>query len=245
MKEIVIIGGGASGMAAAISVAQQGQAHVTLLERQARVGKKLSATGNGRCNLTNLNANVSHYHGADPGFVQHTLSTWPPERVLEFFAGLGLRTVTEYGGRVFPMSDHAGSVRDVLRLALERANVTLRCGSPVTALRREKGGFLVDCGEERLRAERVIVACGGCIFSFGAIMPAPFVMPPMRTVAPPISNDTARCFGTVSVVIMARAAVSPPSAESSLTHISTPFSMMSIGIGTPIRPVDETRTCDG
>ena len=161
MREILIIGGGASGMAAAIKAAEDPSVHVTLLERQARVGRKLLATGNGRCNLTNRNAAPQYYHGG-PGFPDCALQRWSPERVLEFFARLGLETVTEYGGRVFPMSDHAGSVLDVLRLALEQPNVTLRCAAPVTALRRVNSGFCAECGDERLRAQRVIVACGGC-----------------------------------------------------------------------------------
>ena len=162
MKELVIIGGGASGMAAAIKAAEDRSVHVTLIERQARAGKKLSATGNGRCNLTNLGADVSHYHGADPGFAAYALKTYPPERVLEFFRSLGLRTVTEYGGRVYPLSGHAGSVLDVLRLGLEKPNVTVLTGAPVTAIRRETSGFRIETAEGAHSAERVILACGGC-----------------------------------------------------------------------------------
>ena len=171
MREIIIIGGGASGMAAAIRASEQPDCHVTLLERQARAGKKLSATGNGRCNLTNRNADVSHYHGADPGFAKPALTAYPPERVLEFFAGLGLRTVTEYGGRVYPLSDHAGSVLDVLRLGLEKPNVTVLTGAPVTELRRESARFRVITPENALTADRVILACGGCAGSkLGGVM---------------------------------------------------------------------------
>ena len=162
MKEILIIGGGASGMAAALRAAADKSNRVTLLERQARVGKKLLATGNGRCNLTNTQAEVKHYHGAQPEFAEAALKRYPPAEVLRFFAGLGLRTVTEYGGRVYPMSDHAGSVVDVLRLALERESVALRCGAPAERIRRKGSGFAVECGGETLYADRVIIACGGC-----------------------------------------------------------------------------------
>ncbi|MBE6914280.1 MAG: aminoacetone oxidase family FAD-binding enzyme [Ruminococcaceae bacterium] len=162
MKEILIIGGGASGMAAALRAAADKSNRVTLLERQARVGKKLLATGNGRCNLTNTQATPKHYHGMQPEFAEAALKLYPPEKVLRFFSGLGLRTVEEYGGRVYPMSDHAGSVVDVLRLALEREGVDLRCGAPVERIRRKGEGFAVDCGGETLHADCVIVACGGC-----------------------------------------------------------------------------------
>ncbi len=171
MKELVIIGGGASGMAAAIRASERSNVHVTLIERQTRVGKKLSATGNGRCNLTNLNADVSHYHGADPGFVRCALSAYPPARVLELFGGLGLRTVTEYGGRIYPMSDHAGSVLDVLRLGLEKPNVTVLTGDPVTEIRHETAGFRLKTQGEELNADCLILACGGCAGSkLGGVM---------------------------------------------------------------------------
>lgn len=162
MKEIIIIGGGASGMAAAIRASEGTDRHVTLLERQTRAGKKLSATGNGRCNLTNLNADVSHYHGADPGFALPALTAYPPERVLEFFGRLGLRTVTEHGGRVYPLSDHAGSVLDVLRLGLEKPNVTLVTGAAATEIRRTGDRFRVLTPDAELTADRVVLACGGC-----------------------------------------------------------------------------------
>ena len=159
MKRIVIIGGGAAGMAAAIRAAETPGNRVTLLERQGRVGRKLLATGNGRCNLTNIGADVENYHGADPLFVLPALKKYPPAAVLDFFAGLGLRTVTEYGGRVYPMSDHAGSVLDVLRLALERQGVEVVTGAAVTDV---KPGFTVAWDGGSAAADQLIVACGGC-----------------------------------------------------------------------------------
>ena len=171
MKEIIIIGGGASGMAAAISAVGDPENRVTLLERQNRVGRKLLSTGNGRCNLTNLGAAPGNYHGADREFPAYALKKYGPEAVLRFFSGLGLKTVTEYGGRVYPMSDHAGSVLDVLRLGLEQPNLTLRCGEAAERISRKGSGFVVETGGERLRADRVIVACGGCAGSkLGGVM---------------------------------------------------------------------------
>ena len=171
MKEIVIIGGGASGMAAAIRAAENSEHHVTLLERQARVGRKLLSTGNGRCNLTNTEAAPACYHGEESGFTVPALTKYTPARVLEFFRGLGLKTVTEYGGRVYPMSDHAGSVLDVLRLGLEQRSVSVCTGVSAVELRRSGKGFLVVTDGEQLRADCVIVACGGCAGSkLGGVM---------------------------------------------------------------------------
>ena len=171
MEQIVIIGGGASGMAAAINAAKHTDRHITLLERQPRPGKKLLATGNGRCNLTNSQARTERYHGADPDFAAPVLAAWPPERVLEFFSALGLRTVTEYGGRVFPCSDHAGSVLDVLRLGLEKPNIALLTEHPAERIARCGGGFTVRAGGEEFFADRLILACGGCAGSkLGGVM---------------------------------------------------------------------------
>ena len=161
--DIVIIGAGASGMVAALTAAENKDNRVVLLERQARVGRKLLATGNGRCNLTNTGASPERYHGEDPAFVRPALTAFPPPAALDFFRALGLVTVEEPGGRVYPLSDSANSVVDVLRFALEAAGVALRTSCPVRELRREKsGGFAVVTDEETLHADRLIAACGGC-----------------------------------------------------------------------------------
>ncbi len=162
MSNIVIIGAGAAGMAAAITAAGHPEHHITLLERQSRVGKKLMATGNGRCNLTNTGASPAHYHGAESDFVKSVLHRFPPEAVLEFFRSLGLLTTEEYGGRVYPKSGHASSVLDVLRLGLEQENITLITDAQVEYLRREKDGFAVSYDGNKICADKVIVACGGC-----------------------------------------------------------------------------------
>ena len=162
METVIILGAGASGMVAALTAAESNNRRVLLLERQQRVGRKLLATGNGRCNLTNTGASPARYHGAEADFVRPALAAFPPEATLEFFRELGLVTVTEPGGRVYPLSDSANSVVDVLRFALDAAGVELRSSCPARALRREKsGGFSVVTDAETLRADRLIVACGG------------------------------------------------------------------------------------
>mgnify|MGYP002508740710 CR=1 FL=1 len=134
---IGIIGGGAAGMAAALAASEYENAQIVLMERQARLGKKLSATGNGRCNLSNLHANEGGYHGDEPGFHEYALSQYPPAETLEWFSNLGLYTVTEPSGKVYPYSDQANSVVDVLRLGLERENITVFTGFEVEKLRRQ------------------------------------------------------------------------------------------------------------
>ena len=158
---IGIIGGGASGMAAALAAAENKENRVVLFERQARVGRKLQATGNGRCNLTNLNGELSHFHGDDPEFAQPALTGFGHQDTLKWFRGLGLFTVAEPSGRVYPYSDQANSVVDVLRFALEKENIQQELGFEVTRLRRTQEGFLVEGQGSAIRCDRVIVACGG------------------------------------------------------------------------------------
>lgn len=158
---IGIIGAGAAGMAAALAAAKYENTQVILFERQARVGRKLQATGNGRCNLTNLHAKEGGYHGEQPEFVSTAIGNMDPEATLKWFQDLGLITVAEDSGRVYPYSDQANSVVDVLRLALCRPNIRLHTGFEVQKLRRDHEGFVVDNGEQSIRCDKVIVACGG------------------------------------------------------------------------------------
>lgn len=159
--DILIIGGGASGMMAALSASQIPDNRVLLLERQGKVGRKLLATGNGRCNLTNKNCMLRHYHGDAPQLAIPALDAFGVQDTLDFFARLGLLTVSEPSGRVYPYSDQSNSVLDVLRFALERPNITLHCGCEVTKIKRTPDGFAVTAGEERFSCQRLIVACGG------------------------------------------------------------------------------------
>lgn len=158
---VLIIGAGASGMMAALTAARAGHEAV-LFERQARVGRKLAATGNGRCNITNTGASVVHYHGEDPGFAAPALEYMPVADTLALFRGIGLLTREEYGGRVYPLSNSANSVTDALRFALEAEGARLVSGDRVRALTRTRDGFAV-CTESgaSVSGGKAIVACGG------------------------------------------------------------------------------------
>jgi len=162
MAVIAIIGAGASGMAAAIKASENNENRILLFERQQRVGKKLLTTGNGRCNLTNTGANVENYHGQNPKFVIPAMTKEAPEQVLDFFKRLGLVTVEEYGGRVYPLSNSANSVLDVLRFALEKDNIELLTEKSVLSVIKSGKGFVIETENEKYTADKVIVACGGC-----------------------------------------------------------------------------------
>ena len=158
---VIVIGGGAAGMMAALTAARGGHA-VQVLEKQDRVGRKLMATGNGRCNLSNLSEYpLSRYHGEQAAFVGPALAALPPEATLRAFRELGLLTVTEPDGKVYPLSDQAGSVLDVLRFALDSARVETRTGCGVEGVRCGKNGFRLETTEGPMTCDRVILCCGG------------------------------------------------------------------------------------
>lgn len=135
MLDLIIIGGGAAGLAAACAAARPGR-RVVLLEKQSRVGRKLLATGNGRCNLTRLGAKPSDYFGAR-GAAATALRRCPPEDVLTFFDELGLPAAPDEEGRVYPLSNQAASVLDALRLSAAERGCEIR----------------TDCAAEEIRAE--------------------------------------------------------------------------------------------
>ncbi|MEI3112242.1 MAG: aminoacetone oxidase family FAD-binding enzyme [Oscillospiraceae bacterium] len=160
--ELAIIGGGAAGMMAALTAAEWMEGTITLLERQNRLGRKLLATGNGRCNLSNLTCAPSHYHGGHPDFVRPALDAFGVTDTLAFFRQRGLLTIAEPDGKCYPYSDQANSVLDTLRLALDAAGVVVRTDWPVEAIRPGKsGGFTLTGSAGSLWADRVILTAGG------------------------------------------------------------------------------------
>ncbi len=158
---IGIIGAGASGMAAALSAAENDKVEIILMERQARVGRKLQATGNGRCNLSNMQAKDIGYHGENPEFVLPAIQSFDPNATLAWFKNLGLYTVIEPSGKVYPYSDQSNSVVDVLRLNLNQPNISVKLGFDVEKIQRTYNGFAVAGNGETVLCDKLIVACGG------------------------------------------------------------------------------------
>lgn len=162
MLTIAVIGAGASGMMAALTAAEDPENRVLLLERQTRVGRKLLSTGNGRCNLTNDRLSPANYHSETAGFMIPALEAFSVRDTMDWFRARGLLTVTEPSGRVYPLSDSANSVLDVLRFAIQgQESITLRPAEPALDIIRTEHGFSVETEFERIYADRVIVACGG------------------------------------------------------------------------------------
>ncbi len=158
--EILIIGGGSSGMMAALSAAESGR-RILLVERMGRIGKKLLVTGNSRCNLTNLSMHPRHYHGAGAAFVETVLSRCSVKDTLALFQELGLAWKADDENRVYPVSEQASSVLDLLRFHLVHKNVEIRTGSPVVSLSHQDHFIAHLKNHQTIGAERVILAAGG------------------------------------------------------------------------------------
>ena len=167
MAHILILGGGAAGLAAALAAAQTDPtARVTVLERSPHPGKKLLATGNGRCNLDNEGITPESYSSADRAALDALLRTVNAADPLGWFRALGLYTRTDETGRVYPYSNQAADVLALLEHHLARCSVEVRTGCTVQTLSQSRGGYVVlfsnaDGADESLRADAVVCAMGG------------------------------------------------------------------------------------
>ena len=159
--EIAVIGGGASGLMAAITAKKSGK-EVIILERKDRILKKVLITGNGRCNITNVNANISNYFGKNISSVENILNRFTPQDTMDFFNELGIVCNEENRGKVYPLSGQASSVVDALRFEAERLGIKIETEFYVRKI--EKDGFkfrIYSEGRKKIEAGRVILAAGG------------------------------------------------------------------------------------
>ena len=163
---IAIIGGGASGLAAAVAAARELKAtnktaKIVVLEGNKKLGKKLLATGNGRCNLTNMNADPAHYFG-DIRFVTKLFEEFTPEKIRDFFAQIGLFTTADSEGRVYPYNKQAAAVLEVLRLNAESMGVKFITEFNTASVNRSGKNYLItsDSGNE-IKSAKCILATGG------------------------------------------------------------------------------------
>ena len=161
--DLAVIGGGASGLAAAVAAGRElpGTCRIAVFDAQPRCGKKLLATGNGRCNITNRTAAPACYHSDDPHSLTRVFSGVNVSDTLAFFESLGLICREEEEGRLYPSCGQASAVLDLLRLELARLHIAEVCGCRVEKIREDDGGYLMQSACGAIRAKSVIVACGG------------------------------------------------------------------------------------
>lgn len=160
--DCVVIGGGAAGLTAAalLGRASHGKQRVLLLEKAPRPGKKLLATGNGTCNLTNTGATAARYHGC-PSLAAAVLGVFSPSDTMGFFTSLGVDCRVREDGRVYPYSEQAAAVLDALRLEAAARGIEIRCDQPATALQRTKTGWRVATAAGAIETDTVLVCTGG------------------------------------------------------------------------------------
>ena len=155
--DVAVVGGCASGITAAINAKRKNpKLNIVIIEKLPRIGKKILATGNGRCNLTNVNAVAEDYCNSD--FVSDIFAKYPPQRVIGFFESMGLVTFADSEGRVYPRSNMASSVLDVLRFELEKLGVEILCDTAVTQIKKSNGGFVLN---DNIFCKKVLVSTGG------------------------------------------------------------------------------------
>ena len=155
--DLIIVGGCAAGLVAAINAKRlHSEMSVAVLEKLPRIGKKLLATGNGKCNLTNEYALTHGY--VNRAFVNEAFSAYPPQKIIEFFESVGLLCYSDSEGRVYPESNTAASVVDALRFEIERLKTDVFCETPVTDIKKTSKGFLIN---NHFECKKLIITTGG------------------------------------------------------------------------------------
>lgn len=164
-NSIFVVGGGAAGMMAAITAAENG-AQVTLLERNDRLGKKLYITGKGRCNVTNDCAPEDFFQNVprNPRFLYSAIYAFSPREVMAWFEARGCALKTERGNRVFPQSDKSASVIDALRAELRRLGVRVLQERALDIVTQDGAVCGIETDGGFHKTERVILATGGCSY---------------------------------------------------------------------------------
>ncbi len=212
-RHSIVIGGGASGLMAANRIHAQTKpwgAAPLVLEGNPKLGKKLLATGNGRCNLTNLDISPSHYHG-DP-LAAVVLKRYPAERILEEFRGMGLLCRADGEGRVYPRGNQATAVLQTLGRGLGDCIQEAQ----VTSVKKSRDGFLVRTADgQAIEGEKLVLACGGMAspahsMGGGGYELAKSLGHTVRPLSPslvPLKTDSRACKALKGMRVKARAAL--------------------------------------
>ena len=157
-----IIGGGAAGlMCACVAKKRNPDKTIVVIEKDNRVGKKILVSGNSRCNLTNINTSVENLHSDSFGSFEDILKNYPPSKIISYFESIGLMTIADEDGRVYPLSKQSTAVLSVLRNELRRRNVDEICDSEVLGISKNRDFFEIRCKDKIISAKKVVIATGG------------------------------------------------------------------------------------
>lgn len=161
-KTLSVIGGGASGLAAAIEAArinkkESSEIKIIVFERLPKIGKKILATGNGRCNIMNTSVAKNKYHG-DSKLLRNIFEAYSVESNMDFFRSMGIYLAEEEDGRLYPLSFQASSVLDALRFEAENLGIEIKCDTKIESIKRKNRGFILN---DEIYTDAVIVAGGG------------------------------------------------------------------------------------
>lgn len=158
-RQTIIIGAGASGLCAGITLARAGQ-NVTILEQSSKAGKKVLASGNGKCNISNRNISIHRYHGENTDFIHKVLEGYNADVVEKFFSSIGLELVEGKDGKLFPMSMQASSVVALMLQELARLGVDILCDCTVTSVSKDGNGFTIETSQGRKKSTTLVLASG-------------------------------------------------------------------------------------
>jgi len=162
--DVVIVGGGASGLFSAVILGRMlkdKNVSIAILEKAQRVGRKLIATGNGTCNITNVNCSPQRYHGEDPQFVKNVIEKFTPTMACKVFSSIGVECYTREDGKVYPLSLQASSVLDCLRMEAKAYGVEEICNCAVLAIKKTKSKFIIQTQMSEFEAQYVLICTGG------------------------------------------------------------------------------------
>ncbi|MFA4996356.1 MAG: NAD(P)/FAD-dependent oxidoreductase [Patescibacteria group bacterium] len=160
MYDVAIIGAGAAGIMAALSASENSKS-VILIEKNQIIGRKILATGNGRCNLTNQNVDASRFHGAEPSFIKNVLSQFDQVKTMRYFESLGLILKEEDNGRIFPRTNQASTIVEALGHELNRKKVTVRTNCLVKEIKHDSTWKIKTENGQEILAKKLILTTGG------------------------------------------------------------------------------------
>lgn len=159
MVDMIVVGGGAAGLMAAISSARTGQ-KVMLLEQNTKIGKKILVSGNGKCNIDNKYIQPNRFHGQNSDFIEKVLEGYGFEVIEKFFTSIGLELIEGKEGKMFPMSLQASSVVELLEYEAKKLGIQILCDCAVTSIDKKADIFTVETSQGTKNCKKLLLASG-------------------------------------------------------------------------------------